>query len=170
MTFPLTCLACGHVDHVEWSQIGQRATCGGCRRTSVVPAPMETLDAPVVRAFVLRFACPSCGRKFATKPELAGQKIRCNRCGKGVRVPEGDTNFAAESSRSQMSSVGGTSNLTSPPRPDRDLSAKADVRATTDDVRGRADELRARADELRAKADELRAQADDVSASRRPRG
>lgn len=54
--------------------------------------------------------------------------------------------------------------MTSPSRPERDRSARADVRAITDNVRGRADELRARADELHARADELLATADDVSA------
>lgn len=37
---------------------------------------------------MVRFLCPACGRKYATKAELAGKKIRCNGCGAGVRVPE----------------------------------------------------------------------------------
>jgi hypothetical protein len=169
MTFPLTCLACGHVDHVEWSQIGRKATCGGCRKTSIVPAPMETLGEPVVRALCLKFACPSCGRKFATKPELAGKKIRCNRCGKGVRVPEGEAIFVSKSSRSEMSSFE-TDTSTTPPRSDRDVPAWADARARADELRARADELRARADEVEisARADELRSTSEEQAVAPSP--
>jgi hypothetical protein len=41
----------------------------------------------MVKPAAVRFKCPSCGRKYATKPELAGKKIRCTACGVGVRVP-----------------------------------------------------------------------------------
>ncbi len=135
MTFPLTCLACGHVDHVEWSQIGQKIACGGCGRTAAVPAPMETVGEPVVPALNLKFRCPSCGRKFATKPELAGKKIRCTSCGAGVAYPQGEANFVANSAQSPTNSFGGAGASTSPPRSDRDLTCS---RPTS--VRGRDDE------------------------------
>ena len=48
---------------------------------------------------MVRFRCPSCRRKFATKAGLAGKKIRCTGCGAGVRVPEGDEDTAAQPSR-----------------------------------------------------------------------
>jgi DNA-directed RNA polymerase subunit RPC12/RpoP len=133
MTFPLTCLACGHVDHVEWSQIGQKIACGGCARTATVPAPMETVGEPVVQALNLKFRCPSCGRKFATKPELAGKKIRCTSCGAGVRVPAGEANFVANSAQAPTNSFGGVDASASPPRSDRDLPVRADVSAWADD-------------------------------------
>ena len=34
-----------------------------------------------------RFACPSCGRRYSWKRELAGKKVRC-KCRKSMRVPE----------------------------------------------------------------------------------
>ena len=34
-----------------------------------------------------RFACPSCGRSFTWKRELAGKKVRC-KCKAAIRVPE----------------------------------------------------------------------------------
>ncbi len=34
-----------------------------------------------------RFACPSCGRRYSWKRELAGKKVRC-KCGKSMRVPD----------------------------------------------------------------------------------
>ena len=55
-----------------------------------VPVPMETVSPVSPPPLTVTFRCPSCQRKFSTKPELAGKKIRCNGCGKGVRVPQGD--------------------------------------------------------------------------------
>src|SRR5262249_6923611 len=49
----------------------------------------------------LKFRCPSCRRKFATKPELAGQKIRCTGCGAGVRVPWAEEGEASDAPASQ---------------------------------------------------------------------
>ncbi|MFI5461315.1 MAG: hypothetical protein ACHRXM_38420, partial [Isosphaerales bacterium] len=72
------------------SQAGQKITCGGCGKPMTVPVPMETVGPAAEPARAFRFNCPSCGRKFSTKPELAGKKIRCSGCGAGVRVPQGD--------------------------------------------------------------------------------
>jgi DNA-directed RNA polymerase subunit RPC12/RpoP len=141
MTFPLPCIACGHVDHVAWSQIGQKATCGRCQRTSVVPAPSEPALPAVARAIVVKFACPACGRKFATKPELAGQKIRCSRCGKGVRIPQGDTNLVTTSAQSQTKSLVSDDSRAPLPRPASDISARAEVRPRANDDGTRHDEL-----------------------------
>src|SRR5262245_12894881 len=105
LTFP--CRSCGHVNHAEWSQVGQRVACGGCGKALAVPAPMETAsDSAAGPPPVLRFACPACGRKFATKPALAGQKIRCTGCGAGVRVPQGDATPAAPASRPVLQTFG----------------------------------------------------------------
>ena len=91
MTFPFTCSACGYVNHFEWSQIGQKISCGGCEKPMTVPVPMETVGPPEpLPARKSTFRCPSCRRKFATKPELAGKKIRCTGCGAGIRVPRAD--------------------------------------------------------------------------------
>ncbi len=90
MKFPFACVDCGHINHFEWSQVGQRIACGRCRTSLTVPAPMETMPEPAESPRVLKFRCPSCRRKFAIKPSLAGQKIRCSGCGAGVRVPEAE--------------------------------------------------------------------------------
>src|SRR4051794_7330148 len=89
MTHPCPCRACGHVNDVEWPQIGKAISCGGCGKTMTVPAPREAVDPPPVPINVLRFACPACGRKFATKPQMAGKKIRCSGCGGGVYLDPG---------------------------------------------------------------------------------
>ena len=107
MTFPFTCSACGHVNHFGWSQVGQKSSCGGCRRTITVPAPMETVGEAVPPPPALKFRCPSCNRKFATKPELAGQKVRCNGCGAGVRVPWADEESVNQTSRTGVKSYAG---------------------------------------------------------------
>jgi hypothetical protein len=77
------------VNQVEWARAGRQVACGGCGKAVTVPVPMETIGPTPVPApaQVLRFVCPACGRKYATKPQLAGRKIRCGRCGAGVRVP-----------------------------------------------------------------------------------
>ncbi len=95
--------------------------------------PWKPSASPSCKALNLKFRCPSCGRKFATKPELAGKKIRCTSCGAGVRVPSGETNFVANSAQSPTNSFGGAGASTSPPRSDRDLTARADVSGWADD-------------------------------------
>jgi hypothetical protein len=57
---------------------------------------LETVGAVGVPETMLRFACPSCGRKFSTKARMAGRKVRCNGCGAGVRVPEGGWSAVAQ--------------------------------------------------------------------------
>jgi hypothetical protein len=52
---------------------------------------METVSAPRDLPIQVKFACPACGRKYASRPELAGKKIRCIRCKQGVRVPGVET-------------------------------------------------------------------------------
>jgi hypothetical protein len=97
MKIPCACRACGFVNDAEWSQIGQWIACWGCGTTLVVPAPMETIGEAEPPKAVVKFRCPACNRKFATKPELAGKKIRCTGCGAGVRVPEsGPTYWSAD--------------------------------------------------------------------------
>ena len=68
----------------------------------------ETVDTASEPVSFLRFACPACGRKFATKPELVGKKVRCSGCGAGVRVPEADGSPAAPSSRPALKTYGAT--------------------------------------------------------------
>jgi hypothetical protein len=60
---------------------------------------METMGDAAPAPRVLKFRCPACGRKFATKPELAGQKVRCSKCGAGVRIPWADEDSAAPTSQ-----------------------------------------------------------------------
>ena len=42
--------------------------CHACGRAAIVPAPMEPLEGGSTWEFAVRFACPVCGRSFATKP------------------------------------------------------------------------------------------------------
>jgi DNA-directed RNA polymerase subunit RPC12/RpoP len=93
---------------------------------------METIGTAEPPNPVVKFRCPACNRKFATKAALAGKKIRCNRCGAGVRVPERDPVYwsaddptaAPESSRSRSlqgiaptpSATHGVPTLPQPPR------------------------------------------------------
>jgi hypothetical protein len=37
---------------------------------------------------MIRFACPSCGKKFHAKPELAGRTAKCPSCGKPFQIPQ----------------------------------------------------------------------------------
>lgn len=96
MKIACACPVCGSRNEAEWSQIGQTIACLGCRKSLVVPAPMEAAG-PAVS--VVKFRCPACNRKFATKTHLAGKKIRCNGCGAGVRVPEVAGDSLAEPKR-----------------------------------------------------------------------
>ncbi len=136
MTFSFPCRDCGHANDAEWSQIGKAIPCGGCGKTVTVPAPMETVGGPAepVPAPVVRFRCPSCGRKFATKPEMAGKKIACNRCGAGVRVPGGDAaDDVPSSSRPAMTAHAGAADATAPSRPDRGRAARGVVPPADED-------------------------------------
>ena len=91
MKFPVKCSGCGHLNQFEWSQVGQAGECSRCGKVFTVPAPLETsADAEPPPPPRVKFRCPACRRKFATKPEMAGQKIRCTGCGAGVRVPHPD--------------------------------------------------------------------------------
>jgi hypothetical protein len=54
---------------------------------------METIGSAEPPKAVVKFRCPACNRKFATKAELAGKKIRCTGCGAGVRVPESEPTY-----------------------------------------------------------------------------
>jgi predicted RNA-binding Zn-ribbon protein involved in translation (DUF1610 family) len=89
MAIPCTCRACGFINQAEPSQVEQAIACRGCGKTLTVPPPVVT------------FRCPACQRKFVTKAELAGKKIRCSGCGAGVRVPaaQGQGGAAARPSR-----------------------------------------------------------------------
>lgn len=60
----------------------------------IVPAPMEAAGGADAPPAAVTFRCPACNRKFATKAELAGKKIRCTGCGAGVRVPAVDSGAA----------------------------------------------------------------------------
>ncbi|MEA2632204.1 MAG: hypothetical protein QOE66_2423, partial [Chloroflexota bacterium] len=119
MALTFACPQCGHNYRAEWGQVGREFHCSLCRTSMVVPAPAEPLSPPPERpaggsvtpmvvppqvepispppagpaggsVSFLRFACPGCGRRFATKPRLAGRPIRCGGCGAGVRIPGPD--------------------------------------------------------------------------------
>ena len=100
MYFPFNCLGCGYENHADWSQIGRRVSCRACGRPAIVPAPMEPVEGESTSELAVRFACPVCGRSFATKPALVGQKIRCSGCLAGVRVPPSNSFPVEHESRS----------------------------------------------------------------------
>jgi transposase-like protein len=109
MNFPFNCLGCGHENHAGWSQVGQRFWCRACGRAAIVPAPMEPFEGGSTGEFAVRFACPVCGRSFATKPALAGQKIRCSGCKAGVRVPAANAFPVEHASRVVLNGLSGSS-------------------------------------------------------------
>jgi DNA-directed RNA polymerase subunit RPC12/RpoP len=90
MNFPCDCPACGCANPVDFSEIGRRIYCRGCGTPMVVPAPMEVVGPAAPPPAIVKFRCAACRRKFATRADLADKKIRCNRCGAGVRVPSAD--------------------------------------------------------------------------------
>jgi hypothetical protein len=77
----------------------------------------------------LKFRCPACRRKFATKPEMAGQKIRCTGCGAGVRVPWAEEADASDAPSSQpaLPVFDKTDVLALAPAPPRRDPVRADV-------------------------------------------
>lgn len=143
MALQVTCRECGHVNHVDMSRSRQKYLCGGCGRMGTPPTAQTEADGSAERS-VVRFKCPSCGLKYATKPDLAGKKIRCKGCGAGVRVP--GSSIAAESSRSTMKTSGSSSHAMASKRPDKarvssdgeddNLSLLADL-AALEGVKGR---------------------------------
>jgi len=92
-----------------------------------VPAPMETVGMAAPPPRLLKFRCPSCRRKFATKPDLAGQKIRCNKCGAGVRVPWADEEANIPAPQFPAKAYFGNNEATAPARPPRVDLLRADV-------------------------------------------
>jgi hypothetical protein len=132
MKFPFTCSACGYINQFDWSQIGQRIACGGCEKTMTIPVPMETVGQPNPPPRAVTFRCPSCRRKFSTKPELVGKKIRCNRCGKGVRVPRDDEESDGQTSRTGTNDYAENDELVAPQRLVHSPSERGDARPETE--------------------------------------
>ena len=95
MTFTFDCPHCGHANGADLGRVGRTAACSACGQAVVVPAPLEAADAPPGTASAgpsptaLRFACPSCGRKFTTKVGMAGKRVACTGCGTKLAVPGG---------------------------------------------------------------------------------
>jgi DNA-directed RNA polymerase subunit RPC12/RpoP len=119
MTFPFTCSACGFVNQFGWSQIGQKIQCAGCEKTMTVPVPTDGVLPATTPPRATTFRCPSCQRKFATKPELAGKKIRCTGCGAGVRVPGIAQESVSHASRTGASVHSRGTDVDAPRRPAR---------------------------------------------------
>ena len=117
MTFPFTCSACGFVNQFAWSEIGQTITCAGCEKTMTVPVPMDVVGPATPSARATTFRCPSCRRKFSTKPELAGKKIRCTGCGAGVRVPGSEQESAGQAMPDKSHAHPHSEHLDAPARP-----------------------------------------------------
>lgn len=117
MTLSCACPGCGCANQVEWSQVGQRATCRGCGKVMVIPAPMETIGPPVTTEPVVTFRCPACNRKFTARAALVGKKIRCSGCGAGVRVPQLDGSPPPEPSRPAPMTFGAVDGAVRPTPP-----------------------------------------------------
>jgi hypothetical protein len=114
MNFPFNCLGCGYENYAEWSHIGRQVFCRACGRVATVPAPMEPAEGESQSGLAVRFACPACGRNFATKPALVGLKIRCNGCGAGVRVPACNSFPVANASGVLLFALSGISRAMAP--------------------------------------------------------
>jgi hypothetical protein len=95
---------------------------------------METMSEAIPAPRVLRFRCPSCSRKFATKPELAGQKIRCTKCGAGVRVPWADEDFAKPASQPDVAAYADVNQESVPPQPAQSGVARVDLRSAAPSI------------------------------------
>jgi hypothetical protein len=128
MTFPFTCSSCGCVNQFGWSQIGQMIQCAGCEKTMTVPVPTDAVGPATSPPRATTFRCPSCRRKFAIKPELAGKKIRCSGCGAGVRVPGSEQESVSSTSRTGQSSQPRGNHADTPRRSARGLAAPIDAR------------------------------------------
>ena len=105
------------------------------QRTMTVPVPMETVGPSAPPPCAVAFKCPACGRKFSTKPEMAGKKIRCNGCGAGVRVPQSSIrNPLANPRDPQTTSYSRERRRRCPGEAGRRLPApRVDVRAASED-------------------------------------
>jgi hypothetical protein len=72
---------------------------------------------------MVRFQCPACGRKFTTKADLAGKKVKCSGCGAGVRVPaaaagtEAAASSTATAPKRKLQTFGGDPNPSPPKAP-----------------------------------------------------
>jgi hypothetical protein len=92
---------------------------------------METTGEPTpAPPRFLKFRCPSCNRKFATKPELAGQKIRCNRCGAGVRIPWADEDSDAPAPQPVVAAYADVHHEPAPQQPIRGDVGRVDLRSS----------------------------------------
>ena len=95
MKFNFDCRKCARTIEAEWSWIGKTITCTSCGTSILVPAPMETATRESKKVGPslddeLKFRCQECGRRYTTRGELAGKKIRCGGCGAQVRIPVPD--------------------------------------------------------------------------------
>jgi hypothetical protein len=104
----------------------------------IIPAPKEAVDGPDDPKPVVKFRCPACNRSFATKPELAGKKIRCSGCGAGVRVPAaGGGTAVASTSGPALKTFDNTGTAAESPKSARPRSAQsAELLSTGDDESG----------------------------------
>jgi hypothetical protein len=75
----------------------------------------------------LKFRCPSCRRKFSTKVEMAGQKIRCTGCGAGVRVPWAEEAAEMPSSQPAVAVFARSDEISVAPEPRRVEPVRSDV-------------------------------------------
>jgi DNA-directed RNA polymerase subunit RPC12/RpoP len=82
-----------------------------------VPVPMDVVGPVTPPPRATTFRCPSCQRKFSTKPELAGKKIRCTRCGAGVRIPGSDQESAGAATPGNSHANPRREHLDAPARP-----------------------------------------------------
>ena len=125
-TFTYPCPHCAWPNPGELLDAGQTVACAKCRADHVVPVPKELDCAPpavdpaeepaATGDNVIRFDCPRCGRHFAAKPAVVGEKIRCQGCGKGVYVPDRSGGRAREPRRTSRKAVLNSSGILAVPR------------------------------------------------------
>ena len=101
-----------------------------------VPVPMDVVGPVTSPPRATTFRCPSCRRKFSTKPELAGKKIRCTGCGAGVRVPGGEQESAGQTTPGKSHAHPRREHLDAPARAVAHSAAAAErLEAVDDDER-----------------------------------
>jgi hypothetical protein len=67
---------------------GKRVRCQKCSHVTLIPEVEQTSsEAKPEQKNVIKFRCPNCNQKIGVKAQYAGQKVRCAKCRKPLRIP-----------------------------------------------------------------------------------
>jgi DNA-directed RNA polymerase subunit RPC12/RpoP len=111
MTFDFPCSQCGQSNTADWRQAGRPMLCAGCGASILVPVPCEMAE-PAAESTAswrpvaaIRFTCSGCGRKYSTKPAMAGKRIKCGGCGAKIYVPGPDATVPERAPRPRPATI-----------------------------------------------------------------